>query len=329
MSPHTPSHRETQVCERRPSRSRAQRAPGLAAIPRRPLAVAILLSLLACAPSARAGPGAVPEPPTVFAPGVISGNNVWKGSFAPDGQALYLFKQVPGGEENYRIYVSRQRGEHWTPPERVSLGEESSDLYPAISPDGLRLVFASYRPIPGESAAPPSATLWMVTWRGDGWGPPENLTRLSIPGRYHSQTGFDASGALYFRRSIPGQRYDLTYRAAWNGAEFDEAVPFNPVNRWITGWRGELHVWGGQPSPDGRLIVLEVSSLADGRPGPSDLWVSCSTVRGGWSEPRPLAESVNTPSNENFIFFAPDGRRLFFVRAFSEILSVSMHGLCQ
>ena len=298
-------------------------------------AAATVVLLAACLHRAQGGPGATdltgPVIPEVFAPGVVSGENVWKGSFTPDGDTLYYFRHLDG-PESYGIFASRkQRDGHWTPPTRVRLGGDFSDLYPAISPDGKRLVFTSYRPIPGVADAHPNAFLWMATRMRDGtWGTPVPLLGLGVVGQYHSQTGFDGEGTLYYRVASPGERMDPLYLSRWTSRGFEEPIAYGPVNEWarLIG-TDTLYVWGGRPTPDGRAVVLEVSRLdARKRAGPADLWLTCLTADARWTVPRPLPDSVNTAATENFIFFSPKGDRMFFVRAFRELLSIPTPRSC-
>lgn len=44
----------------------------------------------------------------------------------------------------------------------------------------------------------------------------------------------------------------------------------------------------------------------------------------GWSVPRPLVGGVNTEVAENFPFYSPDGRTLYFVRDFAEFCRVPL-----
>src|SRR4051812_21832637 len=106
----------------------------------------VLLSLglvAGCARNAVQSPAPI-EAPVLLAPGVLSGGNAWKGSFAPSGRELFYFRRVAERGENYRIFVSRETNGVWSQPERVTIDGDFSDLYPTLSPDGQRMVFASY-----------------------------------------------------------------------------------------------------------------------------------------------------------------------------------------
>jgi hypothetical protein len=141
--------------------------------------------------------------PQVFGQGTLSVGEIYRGCFTPDGRAFYFFKKVTSGQEDYRIFVSHQLNGEWGQPAQVRLGGEYSDLYPAISKDGKRMVFSSYRPAPGDTAGKPNARLWYVEREGGGWGAPVFLTAVNKAGHYHSWVKFGPGGALYFRRTTP------------------------------------------------------------------------------------------------------------------------------
>lgn len=258
-----------------------------------------------------------PEPARleVLAPGVLSAGEVYRGAFTPDGGTLYFFKKT-GRAETYRIFSSSRTAVGWATPAVVDLGGEFSDLYPAISRDGRRLVFSSYRPVPGRGSEKPNAHLWAAERTPAGWSTPVFLARASALGHYHSWVEFGFDGALYFRRTTPDWTRTVTMRAAPDGDGYAEPVPYTDVERW-KGWRHDVRVVGGAPGPGGRLVFLDVATTnpATGRDA-SDIWVS--QRRGtAWTEPRPLGAGVNTDGYDVFPFVSPDGRDLYFVRDFA------------
>ncbi len=268
----------------------------------------------------------VPQPgptrPEVLAPGVLSAGEVYRGAFTPDGGTLYFFKKTGSGE-TFRIFSSSRTTSGWATPAVVDLGGEFSDLYPAISGDGRRLVFSSYRPVPGRGSEKPNAHLWSAERTADGWSAPVFLARASTPGHYHSWVEFGFDGALYFRRTTPDWTRNVTMRAAPDGDGFGEPEPYADVERW-KGWRTDVRVAGGAPGPDGRLVFLDVAATnpATGR-GASDIWVSLR--RGpGWTDPQPLGAGVNSDGYDVFPFVSPDGRDLYFVRDFATFHRVAL-----
>lgn len=251
----------------------------------------------------------------VFGPGVLSNGEVFRGTFAPDGRTFYFFKRTGEGE-SYRIFASERTPGGWSNPAVVDLGGAHSDLYPAISREGRRLVFSSYRAAPGAGAEKPNAHLWYSDRTAAGWSEPVYLAQVNTRGHYHSWVELGADGALYFRRTTPDWKENVTMRARWTGSEYAAPEPYIDVERW-KGWRRDVRIAGGVPGPDGRLVFLDVATThpRTGRPA-SDIWVS---LRRGdtWTDPAPLGGGVNSDGFDVFPFTSPDGRDLFFVRDFA------------
>jgi L-ascorbate metabolism protein UlaG (beta-lactamase superfamily) len=260
--------------------------------------------------------------PRVFEPGVLSQGDVYRGTFTSDGQTFYFFKKT-GPAEDYRIFVATQTAEGWSQPERVDLGGDYSDLYPALSRDGQRLVFSSYRPAPGDQSPKRNAHLWVAERSGTRWGTPVFLQSVSTLGDYHSwvEIGFD--DALYFRRTTPDWNTTVTMRAAADGRGFASPAPYEDAERWKH-WRADVRVVGGAPGPGGRVVFLDVATRNPlTGAAASDIWAS-RLVNGRWSDPQPLGAGVNSDGFDVFPFVSPDSRELYFVRDFKEFLHVPL-----
>jgi hypothetical protein len=269
---------------------------------------------------------------SVFGPGTISKaeSNVFRGQFSPDGQEFWFFRKVREGAEDYRIFVSRRSAGSWTEPVQISFGgPNESEMYPALSPDGQRLVFTSYRAVAGDTSDHPNANLWFVERRGDGWSEPVLMRGASTLDHYESQPWFDSSGALRFSSTTPDWRRQEK-RQVPAGADLATARwQADPILAPWRNWRSDHEVRHGNPSPDGSLMVLEVAPIdAQGRAGTTDLWIS---ARQGaqWSEPRRLGESVNSPGFEAFVVFTPDGETMLFAREFRQYYQVPVAELRQ
>ena len=186
-------------------------------------------------------------------------------------------------------------------------------------------MFASYRRAPGDTTAKPSASLWIAERRGDGWSEPVAVASAARPGAYHSHPVFLRDGRLLFRRTSPDWDTTVTLVSAPERGRFGPPAVYEPVDRW-RGWRKDLQVWGGAPTPDGAALLLEVSRRRPDRraPEPSDVWFS-RRDGAGWTDPAPLAGGVNTADGwENFATVTPDGCELVFVRNFSAFYGVSL-----
>lgn len=249
----------------------------------------------------------------------ISVGNVFRGSFTPDGDTLYYFKNVTEGQEDYRIFRSYRTGDAWSTPERVRLGGEHSDMYPAITPDGRRMVFSSYRPAPGDTSAHPSAYLWYVERQDGGWSRPVFMAEANAFSHYHSQPIFDGLANLYFARQTWDYRNRSEHMTRWENGRYTRP---DTSTSWIAlrdrAGPGRF-LYETTPGYDGSFSLLVIGARPDsGRSGPPDLYVS---FRNGaeWSAPKRLEYGISTSGTENFAFYGPGGRELYFVRDFARI----------
>lgn len=270
-------------------------------------------------PSATRAQESAPAEPVVFAPGTVSvqGGNVYRGAFSPDGREYWFFRKVTEGAEDYRIFVSRLGEDGWSAPERVLLGGDYSELYPSISPDGSRIVFASYRPIPNDPSEHPNANLWYADREPDGsWGEPVFMAKASTLANYDNNPRFLPDGSIEFGTTTPDWSTSTRMITRWTGTEYGPPERDPRLDAW-TGWRDDVEIANATISPDGALAILDVRVRdADDRLSPSDLWYSRLHAN-GWSEPRPVGGGVNTPdAYENFVVFVPDGSEILFVRDF-------------
>ena len=143
-----------------------------------------------------------------FEPDLLATDNVFRGTFAPDGRTFFFFRKVAKNrdDEDYRILESRLVSGRWTAPTRVSLGGDYSDLYPTISPDGRRMVFSSYRPARGDTSSHRNAHLWYADRSGDGWGTPVFMGKASLLGYYNSGPQFLSDGSVHWNATTPDWR---------------------------------------------------------------------------------------------------------------------------
>lgn len=274
---------------------------------------------------AQASCQAAPQVAVEFAPHLADSTRLFRGQFSPDGRELYYFKKVTPGQEDYRIFVSRLENGAWSPPERMLVAGEISELYPSVSPDGKRLVYSSYQPVAGDTSSHPNAHLYVAERQGNGWGKPVLQRTASRIGWYHSGPVVQRDNSVQFMITSPDWRTAIHMRSEWNGTEYGPATPNAEAERW-KGWQRErMQVWGAQATGQDSVMLVFVSERKpEGGIRPADIYASFRRD-GSWTEPRPLGAGVNSPDGvENFAFFSPDGCELLFTRGFSRFYHVSL-----
>lgn len=283
-------------------------------------AAGLVAGALSAAQPAAAGGHRSGCTPAVFAPGVVStGQNESRVAFTPDGRVAYFGRSdTPGALEDSALYETRRRHGGWSEPVRLPFTGEYDDLDPFVTRDGERLLFASTRPVGGESTG---VNLWSVsrTWWG-GWGEPHPLA--SVNTEYDElYPSIADDGTLYFNSNRPGSRNDFDlwqarprpgggyYPAENLGATVNSApLQFNPA-----------------PLPGNSGVVFASIGRADAI-GPIDLYLTLRT-RSGWTEPRHLGAPISSENSEFHPSFSPTYDRMYFARTdpetgFADLYSV-------
>jgi hypothetical protein len=269
-------------------------------------------------------------PATLFGPAMSRADSgrIYSYTLSPDGREFYFFKKV--GErrsEDYRIFRAVRQGTGWSAPEQLLLGVDASDLYPSLSPDGSRLVFSSYRPVPGDTSSHPNAHLYMARRQGNGWSTPQLLSASRI-GFYHSGLQQLADGTLTFGLTTPDWRSNTRMELAWNGTSFAAAMVASPPIPAVEYWRGRsgdsIHVWHATMAPSGAALlgVSRVTQPASRR-GPARYFVSRPLPDGSWTPMTPAGAGLGTGS-PNFGWFSADGCWFHYTRDYSEFHRVSV-----
>ena len=252
---------------------------------------------------------------------------VYSYTLSADGREFYFFKKVGDRRsEDYRIFRAVREGTGWSALQQLRLGVDASDLYPSLSADGSRLVFSSYRPVPGDTSAHPNAHIYVSRREGESWGTPE-LVRASRIGHYHSGLQQDASGTLTFRVTTPDWRSATDMMVAWDGRALAAAMTEAPIKPALRYWQGlsgdSMHVWGAIMAPNGAaLLPISRVTQPGGRRGPSRYFVSAPQPDGGWSPLVPAGGGLDAGS-PNFAWFSADGCWLHYTRDYSQLMRVA------
>jgi hypothetical protein len=263
----------------------------------------------AAAPTARyfgqTTPGMMPER---FAVGVVSTDAIeLNGVFTPDFREFFFARMIDGVQT---IHHSVLDAEEWSAPRPLLLfpgGTHAVADDMAVSPDGRELFFLGNHPHAFDGGVR-SADIWRSR-RVDGvWSTAEVVPPPISTADSEVYPVIVADGSLYFTSTRPGGpgRSNLYRAQRLQDGSFDEPVLLGaPLNS--EHGTGDTFV-----APDESYMIL-TSNRPGGRGG-GDLYVSFRLQDGGWSEPVPLGDTVNTDQIEYCPMVTPDGRFLFFSR---------------
>lgn len=198
----------------------------------------------------------------------------------------------------------------------AEINSEFDDQSPAISADGMKLVFNTRRP---------ETTNSLTDVEGDGkyfqdiyYSDFDTLTKKwkkadDVPGSINTNahdacTGISADGKIIFiykndLKDPQSRGGDIYSSKIVNGKWRTPENMAKPIN--TSYWEG-----GACISPDGKTIFF--TSERPGGSGNSDIWMAKRLTKTTWDKPVNLGTDVNSAFDEVGLFLAPDGKTLFF-----------------
>ncbi|MBP7807771.1 MAG: PD40 domain-containing protein [Bacteroidia bacterium] len=196
------------------------------------------------------------------------------------------------------------------------INSKFDDQSPAISADGMKLVFNTRRP---------ETTNSLMDVEGDGkyfqdiyYSDFDTLTKKwkqadDVPGSINTNahdacTGISADGKIIFiykndLKDPQSRGGDIYSSKIVNGKWRTPENMAKPIN--TSYWEG-----GACISPDGKTLFF--TSERPGGSGNSDIWMAKRLTKTTWDKPVNLGTEVNSAFDEVGLFLAPDGKTLFF-----------------
>ena len=250
------------------------------------------------------------EPPTVFAPGVISGPaHDAAPAFGPDGKTVYFGRSnaVLGA-----ILVS-SLGEDgcWQEPKVAPFSGTWLDIEPAMAPDGSYLVFVSNRPAASggkpieafyNGKSQPGGNLWRVERQGEGWGEPVRLPeRINRSGSIFAPCVV-ADGSLYFMEAVGEKHRFRLFRSQWQAGEYQAPQPVAFSD-------------GSETDVDPAVAPDESFAVFGSGRKPAqgmDLFIVFKDHNGSWQTPQHLGTVINSPGSDAEARLSPDLKTLYF-----------------
>jgi len=255
------------------------------------------------------------SPVEVFGEGVLTetGADAYGPTLNADGTEVYFTVRRNRSGSEYLVFSHRSNGA-WAAPAPLAFSGQGYDKEPYLSPDGLRLFFASTRPVPSGAAL--EFEIWVADRTEGGWSAPRHLEEIGSPG-YDNYPAVAANGDLYFGSDRLEGRGRI-FHARWNGANYDEPV--------LVTTEGDRPMTGADPYIDPQSRFLIHSSTRSGGRGEGDLYL---TLREGadWGPSVHLGDIVNTADYEYTPFVSADEQHLYFSRGWGEMHRVPVSAL--
>ena len=246
--------------------------------------------------------------PQIFAPGVVSTGLATRDvAMTPDGTEIY-FGVVFGRYEFYTIMVTKLVDGTWTEPRIAPFSGRYNEMEPAISPDGQKFYFFSFRPPDNEGEAKGESDIWVMDREGEGWGEPYNLGAPVNSERSEFFPSITVDGTIYFTRTEEDGA-NRVYRARPTEDGFAEPELLGPE---VNATRSQYNAF---IAPDESYLIYS-TPFGEDSIGGEDYYISFRDAEDNWTGPINMGPKVNTEGgSEHSPFVSQDGKYFFFMAA--------------
>ena len=245
--------------------------------------------------------------PVNLGPTVNSGNFERGSALSADALTLVFSSNRPGGQGTWDLWMCTRKSVSDPFGQPVNLGRNVNsavvDLDPALSADGLTLLFSSNRP-GGQG----EADLWMCTRKSvsDPFGQPVNLgpTVNSTFGERGPALSADRLTLLFASNRGGGQ-------GIWMCTRKSVSDPFGEPAK----LRGTVNTLFGEGGPElsADCLTLLFHSIRPGGQGDQDLWMCTrKSASDPFGEPVNFGPTVNSAVSDHHPALSADGLTLLF-----------------
>ena len=240
-------------------------------------------------------PGSLPE---AFAPGLLP--DYTSGiTFTPDGLECFTARWYPGSWSF--LMTTKEQSGSWPPFDTASFTVDM-DESPHLSPDGSRLYYICFTPVPPSTFY--IRHLYYTDRTGQAWSNPV-LMGPPLFDHYIISVSAADNGNLYL--GIADNNDPAIYISRFVNGSYQEperlSDSINSLNRPL-----RPHI-----TPDESFMLFDAGETPDPL-SQRDLYISYRKQDGTWTKALPLGSTVNTGEDETTPFLTRDGNYLFFSR---------------
>ncbi len=247
--------------------------------------------------------------PVEFAPLLFAAHKPAFGTvFSPDGNEFYFVADV-GGEEGGDIVCMKRVNDVWTAPQAADFNSMYDDNDMCISPDGFRMFWRSWRPLPGKNEAEEKSHIWFAIREGERWSQPQPVKYENTPLKA-GYPSLSRHGNLFFpfRSENNVGESDIHISRFINGS-FSTPENLGRVANTVY-IEGDMVV----SADESFLIVAGWNRPDNFGSRSSDLYVIFRRSDGTWTKQINMGSEINTTVMENAPMLSPDGKYFFFLR---------------
>ena len=233
--------------------------------------------------------------------------NVRDFTISKNQEEIYFTIQSPT-EDRAVIAVIKKNKKEWTIPEMTPFSGNFRNIEPFLTQDGLRLYFASNRPIDETTTKVKDYDIWYVERKdlNSEWSKPINLG-APVNSKYDEfYPCVTNNGNIYFTSDkINTFGKDDILVCYWNETHFSE--PEN-LGKNIN---SEGYEFNAYVSPNEEFIIYTIYGSPEGL-GSGDLYISYKDNNGNWEKAKNLGSKINSKQMDYCPFYEVTSQTLYF-----------------
>ncbi len=240
--------------------------------------------------------------------------NIRDFSMTSDGAEIYFTAQSILGEVSI-IIKANKNGDSWITHPLITPSGIHKDLEPFLSPDGLKLYFASNRPTKDASEIKKDFDIWYLERKNknDQWSDPINI-ETPINSEFNEfYPSVSENGNLYFTSDRPNSKgKDDIYLSEWNSGAYQTPASLSDAIN------SEGYEFNAFISPKEDFLIFSGYNREDGF-GSGDLYISMKLKNRDWGYAKNLGESINSDKMDYCPFIDYKTNTLYFTSKRSAI----------
>ena len=243
-------------------------------------------------------------------------------SMSTAGGEVYFTAQSP--MEEVSVLVQAKKGETaWEKRLFLPHSGQYKDLEPFLSPDGLKLYFASNRPLKNSSEAKKDFDIWVLERKNieDNWSDPINMGAPVNSEFNEFYPSVSNNNNIYFTSDRPnGKGKDDIYVSKWDSNLYSDPVSMGAsIN-------SEGYEFNSFVSPNEDYLLFSGYNREDGM-GSGDLYMSIKIADGSWGEAKNLGSKINSDKMDYCPFIDFQSGTLYFTSKRSDIKATKLNNL--
>lgn len=245
--------------------------------------------------------------------------NVRDFTMASSNDEAYFSLQSPLGEIS-AIMCLKKINNDWSDPVIASFSGKFQDIEPFLSPDNLRLYFASTRPIKNTDDQAKDYDIWYVSREtlSAEWSKPVNLGSPVNSEKNEFYPSLADNMNLYFTSDLSSSKgRDDIFFCKWDGKGYQQPISLGAS---INSQGFEFNAF---VSPDESVLIFTGYNRPDGI-GSGDLYISYNNGN-GWQSAKNMGKLINSDKMDYCPFVDLNSNTLYFTSKRSNLNSDKLY----